>query len=256
MAAPRRAACNRLRGAVSCSRTPAHAAEPTGLAATVGSVLMNDEFNSMGPTGTFWQPLITCLDVERLRFEVTALQQKGGLTSAGSILGSSHTLGQAPSALDSAAGSTAFSVSYALPAAGSWRTAVVGKRYVSSSYQKSQLAIGDYDSLLFSMSRISGQGSVESGLGYKFKRGLPRYAALSGAYGYVGSAYQLQEARSVEEFLDYRQSENSAGGYAAEVSAKFTQSIGANAKLEYYATQGVTRLNRDRAAGLLLNIGF
>lgn len=234
----------------------AYAAQPAGFVVTTGSVFMNDEFTSTGPSGTIWQPLITRQEIGLLRFELTALQQKDVVTSAGSVLVSSGPPGQAGSGPSAAAGSTAFSVTYALPVEWGWHTTVAAKRYVSSPYQKTQLAIADYDSLLLAATRIAGEGSIESGLGYKFKKELAGYAVHSGAYGYVGGTYELHDSRSVELFLDYRQSDTGAGGFAAEVSAKFIQSIGRNGKVEFYATQGLTRLNRDTVAGLMLNLGF
>ena len=235
--------------------TAARAAEDSRLVATTGSVFMSDVFTSTGPAGTFWQPLNTRQDAGSFRYELSVLRQiravqadtpasASPLTAPGTSVFAAPTLG-----------STALSVTYTLPVDWGFRTTVTAKRYLSSSYQKVQLGVPDYDSLMLKMNGNVGRSSVESGLGYKFKKRLAGYEVRNGVYGYVGGAYDLRDA-SVELFLDFQQSTFVPTGYTAEVSAKFVRSIGKDANVELYVTRGVTPGNRDLATGLFLSLGF
>ena len=233
----------------------AGAAEDSRWVATTGSVFMSDEFTSTGPSGTLWQPLNTRKNVGGLRYELSVLRQIGGVPSDAPTSVSPMVAPITSPFADPAVGSTALSVTYALPVDWGLRTTLTAKRYLSSSYQKLELGIPDYDSLLVDVNGNAGRVSIDSGLGYKSRKPLAGYEVRNGVYGYFGGAYDLHDA-SVELFLDFRQSRLVPTGYAAELSAKFVRSLGNDAKVEAYATRGVTPGNRDIAVGLFLSLGF
>jgi hypothetical protein len=235
----------------------AYAAQNSGIVATTGSVFMSDEFSSTGPAGTLWQPLITRQDIGRLRYEVTVLRQIREVATAPASPGSPSWEVPALHTGYSTGGNTAVTLAYTVPLADYWHTSLTAKRYLSSPHQKMRLGISDYDALLLAMNGDFAKGSIEAGLGYKFKKPLAAYDIHNARYGYFGGAYDFNSASSIELFLDYRQtSTTTQNAYAAEVSARFVRRIGKGVKLEAYAIRGVTPGNRDVGGGLLLSVGY